>query len=101
MFDSSTRIRSPILNAMNNILLILNSLHSTKIDDHPKLLIIFNDLSKNEDFKAKEKIESYKRQLKDFLKAFYLSNKVSDLTRFGKESWKQLKVMACKDENYV
>ena len=95
MFDSSTRIRSPILNAMNNILLILNSLHSTNLDDHPKLLIIFNDLSINETSKAQEKIVSYKRQLKDFLKAFYLQNKVSDRTKFGNESWEQLKGRAC------
>ena len=64
--------KAKILNAMNNILLILNSIHSTNLDDHPKLLIIFNDLSRNEESKAQEKIESYKRQLKDFVKAFYL-----------------------------
>ena len=46
MPDSSHRIRGTSLKAMNNVLFALNSMHpDTDINNHPKFIVIFNDVS--------------------------------------------------------
>ena len=55
MPDSSKRIRKTSINAMNNVLFILNSLD--KMADpgkHPRLIVIFNDQSRYEGKKPKD-----------------------------------------------
>ena len=97
MPNKSSRINKTPHNDMNNILLILNSL-DPRVDpeEHPKLFVIFNDVSKqyifsdgkeelkkilaqnfmkkthqgNSDYQ--ERIKVYKNGLKEFLKEFYL-----------------------------
>ena len=46
MPDSSHRIRATSLKAMNNVLFTLNSMHpDTDVNNHPKFIVIFNDVS--------------------------------------------------------
>ena len=88
MPDESNRIRKTSFNAMNNILFLLNVMNKkASSKDHPKILVIFNDVSKqyifsdeteelkknhqgNSDYQ--ERIKVYKNGLKEFLKEFYL-----------------------------
>ena len=51
MPNKSSRINKTPHNDMNNILLILNSLNpKTNLVEHPKLFVIFNDVSIEEKF---------------------------------------------------
>ena len=46
MPDSSDRLRATSIKAMNNVLFTMNSLHpKTDINNHPKFIVIFNDVS--------------------------------------------------------
>ena len=46
MPDSSDRLRATSVKAMHHVLFTLNSLHpDTDIANHPKVIIIFNDVS--------------------------------------------------------
>ena len=46
MPDSSDRLRATSIKAMNHVLLTLNSMHpDTDITNHPKFIVIFNDVS--------------------------------------------------------
>ena len=46
MPDNSKRIRATCFKAMNDVLFTLNSMHpETKVDKHPKMFVIFNDVS--------------------------------------------------------
>ena len=46
MPDSSDRLRATSIKAMNHVLLTLNSMHpDTDIKNHPKFIVIFNDVS--------------------------------------------------------
>ena len=109
MPDSSDRLRETSIKAMNHVLFTLNSLHpNTDVKNHPKLIVIFNDVSLYENvsldqldehikimnepenykrFKGRknqiERIEHYKKDLKENIKKFYLRKNISDETKFG------------------
>ena len=121
MPDSSDRLRDTSLKVMNHVLFTLNSFHPmTDIRNHPKFIVIFNDVSLYENvsldkldeyiksmnkpenykkFKGREsqidRIEHYKKDLKAICKKFYLKKTISDETQFGLKSWKELKVQVC------
>ena len=121
MPDSSDRLRATSIKAMNHVLFTLNSLHpNTDIKNHPKFIVIFNDVSLYENvslekldehiktmnepenykrFKGRknqiERIEHYKKDLKENVKKFYLKKNISDDTKFGSKTWKELKVQVC------
>ena len=49
MPDESNRIRKTSISAMNNVLFLLNSIDPrSNPKKHPKLLVLFNDVSKHE-----------------------------------------------------
>ena len=90
---------------MNNILLILNSLDpKANPREHPKLFIIFNDVSIEENFEEKDfrdRILVYKEGLKEFVKAFYLKQNLDDQTKIGHQSWQDVKYQVCSSEDYL
>ena len=46
MPDSSDRLRATSIKAMNHVLFTLNSLHpDTDVKNHPRFIVIFNDVS--------------------------------------------------------
>ena len=117
MPDSSDRLRATSIKAMNHVLFTLNSIHpETDTKNHPKFIVIFNDVSLYENvsldkldghmktinepenykkFKGRknqiERIEHYKKDLKENAKKFYLKTNISDETKFGSRTWKELK----------
>ena len=127
MPDSSDRLRATSIKAMNHVLFTLNSLHlNTDIKNHPKFIVIFNDVSLYENvsleklnehiktmnepenykrFKGRknqiERIEHYKKDLKETVKKFYLMKIVSDGTKFGSSTWKELKSQVCSNEDFL
>ena len=57
MPDESNRIRKTSIAAMNNVLFLLNSTDPrVNLKKHPRLLVIFNDVSKHELFEDGDKI---------------------------------------------
>ena len=106
MPDSSDRLRDTSIKAMNHVLFTLNSIHpETDIKNHPKFIVIFNDVSLYENvsldkideyiktmnepenynkFKGRksqiERIEQYKKDLKAVCKKFYTKKTISDDT---------------------
>ena len=86
MPDESDRIRESSIKSMNNILLILQSFDpETDINNHPRIVIIFNNVScqytkatepEVEKLK-KERINQYKLALKTIAIKFYMVD-VSD-----------------------
>ena len=53
MPDESNRIRKTSIAAMNNVLFLLNSVDPrANPKNHPRLLVIFNDVSKHELFES-------------------------------------------------
>ena len=72
---------------------VFNSLDfRTEITNHPKIHIIFNDVSRNEENGeavtkghdlAQERIDNFKNEIKDAVKAFYLFDEISDNTKVG------------------
>ena len=59
MPDSSKRIRQTSINAMNNVMFILNSLDKrADPEKHPRLIVIFNDQSRYEGKKSEEIIKN-------------------------------------------
>ena len=82
MPNKSSRVNKSPHSDMNNILLILNSL-DPKADpaNHPRIVVIFNDVSVEEKFEDKDykdRILAYKQGLKEFIKAFYLKKCLDD-----------------------
>ena len=126
MPDESNRIRKSSISAMNNMLFLLNSI-DPRADPkkHPKLLVIFNDVSKYElldsaedlirqtiaqAFQRKnirrlsshqERISVYLQGLKAYVKEFYLQDNISDSTEFGDTCWEKIKKKVCQDEEYI
>ena len=127
MPDSSDRLRATSIKAMNHVLFTLNSMHpETDIKNHPKFIVIFNDVSLYENvsldkideyiktmnepenynkFKGRksqiERIEQYKKDLKAVCKKFYTKKTISDDTQFGSKSWKELKVHVCSSQDFL
>ena len=127
MPDSSDRLRATSIKAMNHVLFTLNSMHPyTDITNHPKFIVIFNDVSLYENvsldklaehikkinepesykkFKGREnqieRIEHYKQDLKENCKKFYLRKDISDDTRFGSKNWKDVKTEVCSNEDFL
>ena len=77
MPDESDRIRQSVIKTMMNFLLILSVFHrGTTVEDlkrcHPKMAIVFNHISKYENFKlVLERIDMYKTLLLEDAVAFY------------------------------
>ena len=84
------------------------------ISSHPKYHVIVNNVSKHGDIidnidkvendptnsslnaeNNQKRIENIKTQLKDGAKAFYLGALVSDSTRIGQKTWKDIKEEVC------
>ena len=62
MPDESNRIRKTSFNAMNNILFLLNMINKrSDANDHPRILVIFNDVSKRYYFSGTE--EEHKEKI--------------------------------------
>ena len=105
MPNKSSRINKTPHNDMNNILLILNSLNpKANPEEHPKLFVIFNDVSIEEKFDDKDyrdRIQVYKQGLKDFVKGFYLKKSLHDETKIGKQCWLDVKEEVCSSEDYI
>ena len=103
---------------------VFNSLdYRTDITNHPKIHIIFNDVSRNEesggtvtkgeDF-AQDQIDKFKDEIKEEVKKFYLFEEISDNTKVGVSSkrssgkekkfelleWKDVKNEVCGGESY-
>ena len=59
MPDSSDRLRDTSLKVMNHVLFTLNSFHpKTDIRNHPKFIVIFNDVSLYENVSL-DKLDEY------------------------------------------
>ena len=109
MPDESKRIRESQVTALNNILFLLNSFHpEADPKNHPRMMVLFNDVSKFELFDSnkedtqsiiralmaqrfqkqktmhQERIEILLKLLKNHAAAFYLEDDISDKTLFGK-----------------
>ena len=91
MPNKSSRVNKTPQNDMNNILFILNSFDPrANPENHPRIVVIFNDVSieeKFEDRDYKDRILAYKKGLKDYVKAFYLKKCLDDQTNIGKKCW--------------
>ena len=105
MPDESDRIRESSIKSMNNILLALQSFDDdTDVNKHPRITIIFNNVSKHGDIidideiesdssnsvkdettasNNEKRIEDLKFQLKEGAKGLYLVEQVSDATKIG------------------
>ena len=126
MPDESNRIRESQISAMNNVLFLLNSFDpKTDPKKHPRIMVLFNDVSKFELFdsnkedtssiiralmaqrfqkqksKHQERIETLLKLLKNHVTAFYLQDNISDKTVFGKKTWESLKEDVCNNEDYL
>ena len=123
MPDSSERLRATSIKAMNNVLFTLNSMHErTDIKNHPKFIVIFNDVSLYENvsleklddhiktinepesykkFKGREsqieRIEEYKNRLKDTCKKFYMRKNLSNDSIIGSKKWKEIRFDVCSN----
>ena len=81
---------------MMNFLLILSVFNrDTTVEDlikcHPKIAIVYNNVSKNKDYNlALERIDIYKNLVLEDAVEFYCSL-ISDDTFIGSKSWKDLK----------
>ena len=104
------------------MLFMFNSLDERiDVNNHPKYLIIINNVSKHGDIYDIDKIENdptnastststslsvekriddFKTQLKEGAKAFNLGGFVSDSTRIGSKAWKEIKEEVCQGETY-
>ena len=91
---------------MNNILLALQSFdEETDVHKHPRITIIFNNVSGYHANESKAAVELYKTQrinqykiaLKQVAMRFYMTD-VSDQTYFGYQTWKEIKEIVCQDE---
>ena len=122
MPNASQRITDSTIKGLNSMLFMFNSLDERiDVNNHPKYLIIINNVSKHGDIYDIEKIEKdptnastststslsvekriddFKTQLKDGAKAFNLGGFVSDSTRIGSKAWKEIKDEVCQGETY-
>ena len=122
MPNAAHRITETTINAMSLMLFTLNCFNlSAKLDtsNHPKLIVIFNDVSKYgqkydplsvgledqvQPQKAKKdvnkRIEEYKTQLKEKVKKFILHLEISEEINFGNKSWRERKVEVLESEGY-
>ena len=120
--DASQRIRETTIKAINNMFLMFTSLDErVDISAHPKYFVIFNNVSRygdnydpvriknepgydpfkdNPGLSKNQRINDIKLQIKDKAKRFYLSEKVSDETKIGAFSWKEIKAMVCEGDSY-
>ena len=84
------------------MLLALNSFDfDIDASTHPKLFVIFNNVSLQEENEAnlQGRIDQYKLALKANAKNFYL-NEVSDETIFGEKTWAEIKGEVCASDSY-
>ena len=115
MPNASQRITDSTIKGLNSMLFMFNSLDErVDISSHPKYHVIVNNVSKHGDIidnidkvendptnsslnaeNNQKRIENIKTQLKDGAKAFYLGALVSDSTRIGQKTWKDIKEEVC------
>ena len=110
MPNASQRITDSTIRGLNSMLFMFNSLDERiEVNNHPKYLIIINNVSKHGDIYDIDKIEKdptnastststslsiekrindFKTQLKEGAKAFHLGGFVSDSTRIGSKAWR-------------
>ena len=124
MPNKSERITRSVIECLVNMLFVFNSLdYRTDIADHPKIHIIFNDVSRNEENAqsqatgkdlALERIDEFKDKIKETVKRFYLFCEISDNTKIGAYSkksdgdgnkvelleWKDVKIEVCGGKPY-
>ena len=90
---------------MMNFLLILSIFNrDTSVEDlikcHPKIAIVYNNVSKNKDYKlALERIDIYKNLVLEDAVEFYCSL-ISDETFIKGKSWKDLKKSVIGSASY-
>ena len=123
MPDESDRIRATSIKAMNTMLFILNSFDPrTDITNHPRIILIFNNVSlysndtspedirqqkkqafrNNTELKSQEtRVYHYLYDLKEIAKKFYLKEDTSELTKFGSKNWFELKHEVCANDQYL
>ena len=125
MPNNSQRITNSVVECLKNMLFVFNSLdYRTDITDHPKIHIIFNDVSRSEESGeaitkgkdiAQERIDNFKDEIKKAVKTFYLIDDVSDNTKVGVSSkqtsagekivelleWKDVKIEVCGGESFL
>ena len=122
MPNASERITETAIKGMNSMLFMFNSLDErTDITLHPKVHIVFNNVSRYgenydvdqaennpetyfsqsaDSLSIEERIQEMKSQLTKIAVDFYLPDKISDDTRIGKDTWKDIKVQVCGGESY-
>ena len=84
------------------MLLALNSFdYDTDISNHPQMMVIFNNVSLQEQDETEkhQRIKEYKLALKANAKLFYASE-VSDDTLIGEEVWMNIKDKVCGNDLY-
>ena len=122
MPNASQRITDSTIKGMNSMLFMFNSLDErVDISKHPRYHIVINNVSKfgeNYDiekieqdpenpeiiaaanFSNEKRISDIKSQIKDGAKNFHLFEDISDETRVGSKTWKELKSEVCDGEAY-
>ena len=122
MPNASHRIEATSIKAMSSMFLMFNSLDSrVDITMHPKFYIIINNVSRYgesydpvvikqqiengkakdlDDLSLEERITDIKTELKKDAINFHLSELVSDDTRIGTNTWKDIKASACLSDDY-
>ena len=113
MPNASQRITDSTIKGLNSMLFMFNYLDERiDISMLPKLHIIINNVSKHGDIididqverdpsnsvmdpaialKNEKRIEDLKFQITEGAKSFYLVEKVSDATRIGQKTWREIK----------
>ena len=122
MPNASQRITDSTIKGMLSMFLMFNSLDErVDITLHPRYHIVINNVSKYGDNYDIDKVENdpedpqiiaaanvsnekrifdIKSQLKDGAKNFLLSEDISDETRVGSKTWKELKSEVCSSQDY-
>ena len=105
MPDESDRIRKSAIKTMMNFLLMLSVFHrDTTVEEimkcHPKMAVVFNHVSKIEDFeRTLERMDKYKSLIFDDAVTFYCAY-ISDETLIGNQKWQDLKKSVMDSESY-
>ena len=105
MPDESDRIRKSAIKTMMNFLLMLSVFHrDTTVDEimkcHPKMAVVFNHVSKIEDFeRTLERMDKYKSLIFDDAVTFYCVF-ISDETLIANQKWQDLKKSVMNSESY-
>ena len=123
MPNASQRITDSTIKGLLSMFFMFNSMDD-RIDStlHPKFFVIINNVSKHGDdydieaiendpsntptnttasLSIENRIADIKQQLKDGAIAFYTPDYISDQTKIGEKTWKDIKEQVCKGESYI